>query len=323
MAHLKAEIFGHETILLQLQQLGETQRLPSCLVFSGPLGVGKRKVAKALAQGALCERSSLTNWTACGHCGSCLRVYQDQSESIKEISPLQQQIRIDEARELIHFFELQKVGRARFAIIDDAEQLNTQASNSLLKALEEPPTDTYIILITANPWKLLPTIQSRSVRIEFQALSLTTLKKINPEAPDWMLQAAFGQIGRIKEFIEWDKKDIRQQSLYLLTSMINQKDWLHDERLRKTIIDKSQASAVSRNLIGLWRDLCLLSTDSSSSQIINQDQKEHLLQLTKTHSLDYFLQGFKLCLDLEKGIKMNQDSQLAFEQFGLELERAY
>jgi DNA polymerase III subunit delta' len=97
MAHLKSKIFGHETILQQLQLLGETQRLPSCLIFSGPIGVGKRKVAKALAQGALCEHSSLTNWQACGQCGSCHRIYKDQSESIKEISPQQQQIRIDEA----------------------------------------------------------------------------------------------------------------------------------------------------------------------------------------------------------------------------------
>lgn len=322
MAHLKSEILGHEHVLQQLLNLGQTQRLPSCLIFSGPLGIGKRKVAKALAQAALCENSTSTNWQACGHCGSCHRIYNDQSESIKEIKPQQNQIRIDEARELIQFFELQKIGRARFAIIDDAELLNIQASNSLLKCLEEPPADTYIIMITASPWKLLSTIQSRSVRIDFQPLSISDLRKINQEAPDWMLQAAYGQVARIKEMMEWDQKNIRQHSLYLISLILSKSDWTADEQFRKIITDKNHSLAITRHLLSLWRDLCLLSTDKFSDQIINRDQKEQLLQLANLKTLDFFLQRFKLCLNLETGLKMNQDSQLAFEQFSLEMQNA-
>jgi hypothetical protein len=77
--------------------------------------------------------------------------------------------------------------------------------------------------------------------------------------------------------MEWDKQEIRQQSLYFLSTAITQKDWFYDERLRKIITDKSQSSAITRQLISLWRDLCLLATDNSSQQIINHDQREQLL----------------------------------------------
>jgi len=104
MAQLIERLEGHHHILNKLIDDLNNQRLPSCLLFTGPVGIGKRLVAKALAQVANCESSQRR---ACGKCGSCLRIFHGQSESIFELMASGQQIKIDDARAAIHFFELQ------------------------------------------------------------------------------------------------------------------------------------------------------------------------------------------------------------------------
>ena len=169
MADLGSSLLGHAQIWSRLTQQGAQNQLPSCLLFTGPSGIGKKKLALALAQAALCETQAPLSpaWQACGHCGSCLRISQAQSESVLVLTPETQQIKVDEARALIEFFDLHKVGRFRFVVVDEADRLNRQASNSLLKTLEEPPADSFIFLISSYPWKLLPTIRSRAVFINF------------------------------------------------------------------------------------------------------------------------------------------------------------
>ena len=87
---------------------------------------------------------------ACGICGSCLRIAQGQSESMLEIRPDGQFIKVSQASEIINYLSLQQWGRARAVIIDDVQRMNMQAANSLLKTLEEPPERTYFFLLTIN-----------------------------------------------------------------------------------------------------------------------------------------------------------------------------
>jgi hypothetical protein len=100
------------------------------------------------------------------------------SESIMLVEPDGASIKIEQARDILQFISLRRIGRARVVIIDQAHLLNPQAANSLLKSLEEPPDGTYFFLVTSVPASILATIRSRSQQVRFGPLSADELTHI-------------------------------------------------------------------------------------------------------------------------------------------------
>lgn len=163
------------------------ERLPAALLLAGPSGVGKRAFADALAQALLCA-ASRADRTACGQCASCrlllleshpdLRVLEvssaDDAEAPAEESGARKEkaasqwIKIDAVRGLRDFlaFTSHLAGR-KVVVIHDADRLYANAANALLKTLEEPPTNTHIILVSSHPNRLPVTVRSRCVRVAF------------------------------------------------------------------------------------------------------------------------------------------------------------
>jgi DNA polymerase-3 subunit delta' len=196
------QLEGHQLTLKPLVQAAAEQRLAGTLLFAGPSGVGKKFSAFALAQSLVCETSLETrpDHAGCGICGPCQRIEKGQSESLMVVEPAGAQIKIEQAREVLQFLNLQKLGRARVIVIDQAHLLGAQAGNALLKALEEPPEGTFFILITHLPNSILATLRSRSQLVRFKPLSDDSMRKIleqNPDAgkvDDWLLRASNGSV---------------------------------------------------------------------------------------------------------------------------------
>lgn len=192
MAQVLKRLIGHRATLGPLLEAHARHRLASTLLFAGPGGIGKRLAALAVAQTLVCEGGGET---ACGECGPCLRVEKTQSESLLIVEPDGAQIKIEQARDVLQFISLQKLGRARIVIFDQAHLLNPQAANSLLKSLEEPPSGTYFILITSLAASVLPTIRSRAQLVRFGPLSSAELGQVlGPSADPWVIEAAQGSV---------------------------------------------------------------------------------------------------------------------------------
>jgi DNA polymerase-3 subunit delta' len=153
----------------QLQQRRQQQRLPHALLLTGPQGLGKSEFARDLAQGLLCEQPQ-ENGAACGQCRACARFAAATHPDFLMVEPEEsgKAIKVDQIRELIGQFALatHQAGY-RIAIVQPAEQMNLAAANSLLKTLEEPPAESVLLLLSANPSQLPATILSRCQRLEF------------------------------------------------------------------------------------------------------------------------------------------------------------
>lgn len=176
------EIYGHDRIAGHLQQALNQGRLASSFMFVGPPGVGKFSFAVQLARAILCETTDRRSLTACGECSACQQVAARTHPDLivvskpddKNFLPVELLIGDRDHRMrtgLCHDIGLKPYnGLRKFAVIDDADWLNQEGANCLLKTLEEPPADSTLILISSHQHKQLPTIQSRCQIIRFHPL---------------------------------------------------------------------------------------------------------------------------------------------------------
>lgn len=178
---------GHGAVLDGLWNAARAGRLAHALLFSGPEGVGKFLAAERLATGLLCARGSgapgsPAGAAPCGTCGPCKRVRADAHPDLFVIDPLEHELesipiawvtpRSDgPAQTIEQFLSLRALeGGWRVVLVREADRLVEEAQNALLKTLEEPGDAALLVLVTARPERLLPTIRSRVVRVPFSAL---------------------------------------------------------------------------------------------------------------------------------------------------------
>jgi DNA polymerase III subunit delta' len=291
-------ITGHKLTIKRLLHMLESGRLPNSLLFVGPQGQGKKKVALGLAQALLCDRSR----SACGECPSCIGVYKMQSPGLIVLTSEGGPIKIEAARQVIEQLSLATWGRGRVVLIDEAEKLNPQAANSLLKSIEEPPERTHFILTAASQESVLKTIYSRSQVIRFRNLNREELAEItgqsvsDPELVDSTWQV-FGQIWR-----ESDTSVVTQSARVLLT-------------------DRERALQV----LELWREFTRdiwLSKNLKKVEFIHSAKKSEYQdhQVTSEARLADFAE---LLQAAENDLLGNCDMQLTVENLILETRRGF
>ena len=168
----------HAEVWDRLAGLLKADRLPHALLLSGVGGVGKFRFGQALAQSILCESPRQT--LACGQCRHCQLNLAGSHPDFKVLVPEEgaRQIKIDQVREAAHFLsQTSQQGGYKVALIAPAEAMNLNATNALLKTLEEPTERTVLILVTESLGSLLATVRSRCQVFPMQAPGLDQAKR--------------------------------------------------------------------------------------------------------------------------------------------------
>lgn len=195
------EIFGQDKAIDAFLSAGQGERLAHGWVFNGRRGVGKMSFALLVARAVLTngpphDRHALTVGfdSAEGHLvtqGS----HPDLRVVCRDIAEGQKQIDIDQVRQLKNFFAHSAArSRWRVAIIDAVDDMTRNATNALLKILEEPPSNSLLILVNHNQGRLLGTLRSRCRMLHFnelpQDIMLQQLSRLCPRADQKTLSAA-------------------------------------------------------------------------------------------------------------------------------------
>lgn len=184
-------------------------RMHHGLLVSGLRGTGKSTATIAIAQALLCEADDPN--AACGACAVCRKVEQGNHPDVHVLSPEDKQdISVEQVRALAITLGRQPVeGRARVAVLDPAERLNEQAQNALLKTLEEPGTNTFLLVATSRPEGLLATVRSRTHSLRLLPLSRDQVEAAlaerdvgDFESRRLAAQSSAGSLGLALELIE-------------------------------------------------------------------------------------------------------------------------
>ena len=224
-----AELFGHEAAEQEFAAAFAGGRMHHAWMLSGPAGIGKATLAYRVAKFALAmpqERSAATGLAvsdksiaaaqvrALSHPGLAVvrRAYDTKTKRFPATIP------VDSVRELKTFLgRTADEGTWRIVIVDSADELNLNAANALLKALEEPPRRTMFLLVVAQPQRLLRTIRSRCRTLEMAALGPSDLRRAAtgaltaadtppPAETDWRaLEALAG--GSVRRLLELSATD--------------------------------------------------------------------------------------------------------------------
>src|SRR5580692_3186793 len=168
-----AEIVGQQHVTRTLQNAIETGRVAHAYIFSGARGVGKTTTARILAKALNCVHGPTPE--PCNDCDSCREIATGNSLDVLEIDAASNR-GIDQVRELRDMVRYAPAGgRYKVILLDEAHMLTSEASNALLKTLEEPPDKVVFIMATTQPEDLVDTIRSRSQHFHFRALTFAEI----------------------------------------------------------------------------------------------------------------------------------------------------
>lgn len=167
-------------VAMLLQRSLQRGRLAHAYLFHGPRGSGKETTARTLAKALNCEHRE---HDSCDACDSCRRIDDAAHPDVYWVRPesKSRRISVDQIREFERSISLRAtMARVKVGVVVDADCLGDEASNAFLKTLEEPPAQTVILLLTAEPQRLLPTILSRCLRLSFGAGGEPTASPYRP-----------------------------------------------------------------------------------------------------------------------------------------------
>jgi DNA polymerase-3 subunit gamma/tau len=150
-----------------LKKIVNSDQVSHAFLFAGPKGTGKTSAARILAKIINCEHLG-KDGTPCDRCEQCISITRGTNLDVIEMDAASHR-GIDDVRTLRDAVKLAPTkSKKKIYIIDEAHMLTTEASNALLKTLEEPPEHVIFILATTNPEKLIDTIRSRTTFISFR-----------------------------------------------------------------------------------------------------------------------------------------------------------
>jgi DNA polymerase-3 subunit delta' len=347
------DIVGHEEQKQTLANAIERDRVHHAYLFTGPDGIGKRRVAYAFIARMMC-RSREANGEACGVCRQCKRIFETPAwydtkgvftskDDAPELAPRHPDvltlvahgnfIKISQVREALRVIPFQPVeGELRVVVIDEAHAMNDEAANALLKTLEEPPSRTRFIVLSSQPSNLLVTIRSRCQRVSFSRLSegdlrtVLTRSAVDPTLFDEILPLAGGSaklaIGLANDPVVKLWGPLAERIIAVATAEVRAPSLAPIHELAAALAEVNERDALFDRLGFLLRDLLLLrsgaagdGTGLGGQTLFHAHLREGLTSWATALNIEGILHRLELVEDTRVLTRtFNLQARLAFER---------
>jgi DNA polymerase-3 subunit delta' len=300
------ELIGNSRVKAVLKRMLVTDRLPGAMLFTGEEGVGKKLFALEIARALNCRTPK--DHEACGVCPSCVRIrklnyptrddadewtqiiWTDHPDVGLVVAP-RRVLRVEQMRQIEKEANYRPVeGKARVFLIDEADKLNDASANALLKVLEEPPRTSHLILITARPAMLLPTILSRCQMIRFSPLTPAEIEsylvknETDVKTARLRARAAGGSMGRALSGDLVTFTSQRKAMLKVLSALVLSNDRAQLLRSAEQLNEAQYKDEFEERLDvleTLIRDAWMLSLGVETSRIVNEDLAAELKEIAQ------------------------------------------
>lgn len=314
------DIKGQDKAVQILRSYIEQSHLKGGYIFAGPEGVGKKLVANTLAKTVNCLEAQLDS---CDSCPSCRKIEDKQHPDVHIIESGDSEIKIEYIRQLQREINLKPYeGRKKVFIIDNAHNLTAEASNAMLKILEEPPSNSLIILISDKPSLLFGTIISRCKTLRFFPIARTELQGffkrdygLDDNAAHFLAYFSEGRIGCALRLKDTDM--FREKNRVIDAFAFGRKRGLENIPVQSRENVRSYL-----NILATWfRDIYLIKIGMPHSELINFDRREDLLRLMSGFSFQELNEILNSISDSIVYLEQNINIRLLLYNLGAQLWR--
>jgi DNA polymerase-3 subunit gamma/tau len=337
-----ADVVGQQHVTRTLSNAIQSGRVAHAYIFSGARGVGKTTTARILAKALNCAKGPAGE--PCNECDSCREIGLGNSLDVIEIDAASNR-GIDQIRELREMVRYAPAGgRYKVVILDEAHMLTDEASNALLKTLEEPPDKVIFVMATTEPENLADTIRSRSQHFHFRALSFAEISDAlngicakesltaEPGAIAVMARAAEGSLRDGLSLLEQARAycgaDITDAQVRELLGVVPGE--ILDE-LTRAIEERSADRVLSlvhrllaegqnlqhfcREAIGHFRNLLVARVCGADSELIAApaDERPRLKKSAEFFSEEDLTRFFQIMLHTDEDLRRKPDARLHLE----------
>lgn len=312
-----SDIIGHEDIVKHFKSSIELGKVSHAYILNGEKGSGKKTLAGIVVKSLQCENGGPD---PCGTCKSCLQAESGNQPDIIWVNHEKPNvISVDEIRsQIVNDIDLKPYSsKYKIYIVPDAQMMNPQAQNALLKTLEEPPEYVIIMLLTNNMDKFLPTILSRCIVLNFKPVQplqmmeyLVTQIGVDQDKARFCTDFAQGNLGKaVRLAISTDYNEIREDSIRLLRR-------IQDMEMDEVILAVKNMGKYKLDItdyidiMTMWfRDILMVKISNSPNKIIFK--KEFSVMKKQASKASY--EGLEQILEAMDKLKVRLEANVNFD----------
>jgi len=315
------DIKGQDKAVSFLKSVLENNRFSQAYIFFGPNGVGKKLTALNFAKAFNCAIP--VGQRPCDACVSCRKIDASNHPDVFLLVPEKEDasIKIDQVREVIKNISLKAYeARKKVYIIDDAHLMTPEAQNALLKTLEEPPSDSVLILITDNMESLFSTIVSRSQVVKFFPFAVAEVKDILTQV--YKIDAVKAHIlahissGMLGEALRQNDEDFFKKRSRIIKGLEDRTffDWEFEGLSRpdlKLYLDV---------MLTWYRDILIAKTGlTEEAAFVNIDKRDAVLNEAARADFAFLDSIIKQIISTNSFLEQNANPKLAMSVLGLQI----
>ena len=312
-----SEIVGHEQIIEHLQNAIEADKVSHAYILNGPDKAGKMMIAKAFAQTLQCEKGGIE---PCMECHSCKQAMSgNQPDIIYVCHEKPNTISVDDIRTQINNDIVVKPysSKRKIYIVDEAEKMNQQAQNALLKTIEEPPAYAVLLLLTTNADTFLPTILSRCVRLNLKAVRDEEIKDFlmkKHQLPDYQADVcvafAQGNVGKAIQLASSDSfNELKTAALQLLKRLDDIELYEMTEAVKQISEYKLEINDYFDLMMIWYRDILYFKATNDVNRLVFKDEVYDI----KKQAAKSSYQGIETIIEALEKAKLRLNANVNFD----------
>lgn len=312
-----SEIVGHEQIIEHLQNAIATDKVSHAYILNGPDKSGKMMLAKAFAQTLQCEKGGTEPCMECHSCKQAMSGNQPDIIFVRHEKP--NTISVDDIRTQVNNDIVVKPysSKRKIYIVDEAEKMNPQAQNALLKTIEEPPAYATLLLLTTNADMFLATILSRCVRLNLKAVRDEKIKDFlmkKHQLPDYQADVcvafAQGNVGKAIQLASSDSfNELKAAALQLLKRLDDIELYEMTEAVKQIAEYKLEINDYFDLMMIWYRDILYFKATNDVNKLVFKDEVYDI----KKQAAKSSYQGIETIIEALEKAKLRLNANVNFE----------